>query len=124
MKTAKAEHGNFIDTSMADLIKSAIDGVSVSTVLTGEKSPFGLELTIDWPNELPIDRIDFGFISYNQGRAFMCLFKHDTFGPKLVYSENSHETLVRDLAKTKSILINERTEDGSRTYSVDLKYCL
>ncbi|EPT2758008.1 hypothetical protein ACVP6W_002261 [Vibrio cholerae] len=124
MKTAKAEHGNFIDTSMADLIKSAIDGVSVSTVLTGEKAPFGLELTIDWPNQLPIDRVDFGFISYNQGRAFMCLFKHDTFGPKLVYSENSHETLVSDLAKTKSMLIIERAENGSRTYSIELKYSI
>ncbi|EQB9026306.1 hypothetical protein ACYVOU_002539 [Vibrio cholerae] len=124
MNEAQTNHGNVIDTSMADLIKSAIDGVSVSTVLTGEKAPFGLELTIDWPNQLPIDRVDFGFISYNQGRAFMCLFKHDTFGPKLVYSENSHETLVSDLAKTKSMLINERAENGSRTYSIELKYSI
>lgn len=124
MNEVQTNHGNVIDTSMADLIKSAIDGVSVSTVLTGEKAPFGLELTIDWPNELPVEKVDFGIVSYNQGHSFMCLFKHDTFGPKLVYSENSHETLVRDLAKTKSILINERAGNGSRIYSVELKYCL
>ncbi len=32
MKTAKAEHGNFIDTSMADLNKSAIDCARIGRI--------------------------------------------------------------------------------------------
>jgi len=124
MKNAKTAHGNVIDTSMAGLMKSSMDGVSVSTVLTGDKSPFGLELTLDWPNKLPTERVDFGIVSYNDGHSFMCLFSYGTRGPQLVYSENSHGSLVRDLAKTKLISIKERAIDDSRTYQVELKYCL
>lgn len=123
MDKAKTERGNVIDASMAGLIKSSLDGVTVNTVLTGDKLPYGLELTLDWPNELPVDKVDFGIVSYNDGHSFMCLFSYGSFGPRLIYSENSNETLVKDLAKTTSILIKESSIDDSRTYQVELKYC-
>lgn len=124
MDKAKTEHGNVINTSMAGLIKSSLDGVTVNTLLTGDKLPYGLELTLDWPNELPVEKVDFAIVSYNDGHSFMCLFSYGSFGPRLIYSENSNEELVKDLAKTTSIKIEERSVNDSRTYQVKLKYCL
>lgn len=123
MEKARTKKGTEIDASTAGLIKSAIDGVSVNVVLTGDELPFGLELTMNWPNGLPKTKVDFGIASYNEGHSFFCLFSNGSYGPKQIYSENSHSSLVRDLAKTKTIIINEIASDGARTYHAELKYC-
>lgn len=123
MEKAMTENGDLIDVSMAENIKSSLDGVSVQVALSGDYIPYGLNITLTWPESLPCQEVDFAIISYNMGHSFLCLFSYGTFGLKLVYSENCHPLLAKDLAKTYRATLKEVSKDAHREYTVDLKHC-
>lgn len=123
MKNARTEQGTVVSTTTAGVIKSMIDGVTVKVHLAGEKSPYKLKLTLNWPDNLPEGRVDFALVAPNQGHSFMCLFAYGSFGPKLIYSENCHTCLAKDLQETKKVEITEIAQGDNRKYECDLKHC-
>ena len=109
---------------MGDL-KESIDKVAVTVTLLDDVKCYGLQLHFKWKKQAEIaKKVDFILISYNEGHSFLCAFKHGTFGPKLVYSENSNSDLIRDLKKTKSVEVIESwpSNDDVR-HTVELKHC-
>ena len=123
LSDAPMTDGHIIDINEAEEIKSIMDGVTVSTLLCGNQQPYKLELTLTWPNSLPEDKVDFAIVSYNDGYSFLCLFSYGSFGPTMVYSENCHPCLAKDLKKTKEVMITENSITTNRTYRVVLKHC-
>ncbi len=99
--------------------------VTVNTYLDGDNAPFVLQLTLNWPDSLPANKIDFALIATNSGHSFMCLFTYGTLGPKLVYSENCHSCLAKDLKHTNEVKITElaQVNDEKRVYTCELKHC-
>lgn len=123
MKSARTEQGTIVSTATAGVIKSMIDGVTVEVHLDGEVPPYKLKLTLNWPDNLPERRVDFALVAPNKGHSFMCLFAHGSFGPKLIYSENCHTCLAKDLQETKKVEITEIAQGVTRKYECDLKHC-
>ena len=125
MKTALTGHGTEVTTGEVSIIKAMLDGVTVNTRLNGDNAPFVLELTINWPDSLPTNKIDFALVATNNGHSFMCLFTYGTFGPKLIYSENCHSCLAKDLNHTNEVKITEiaQANDVKRVYLCELKHC-
>lgn len=125
MKTALTGHGTEVTTVEASIIKGMLDGVTVNARLNGDKAPFVLQLTLNWPDSLPTNKIDFALIATNNGHSFMCLFTYGAFGPKLIYSENCHFCLAKDLKHTNEVIITEvaQANDENRAYACELKHC-
>lgn len=126
MDKAKTAHGTIVTTSEAGLKKTMLDGVSVVVHLDCDVSPYRLKLALHWPDRLPTDRIDFALVAPNDGHSFLCLFQHGTFGPKMIYSENCHASLAKELQGTNVVEIAEIATDGAkkRDYTCQLKHCL
>lgn len=124
-KSQKAVNSDGVEvtTGEAQTVKSMLDGVTVKTLLIEEKALPELELSFHWPNELPKEKIDFVLVALNDGHAFMNAFRYGTFGLDQVYSENSHDYLVRALANTKTVLIKEFSQSNNRNYECQLKHC-
>lgn len=120
------ESRKLVTTSQIGDLKESMDGVGVSVTLLEDTKPNGLQLHFKWKKQTKCPKnVDFILISYNEGHSFLCAFRYGTFGPELVYSENSHSDLIKDLKKTKAVEIIESWPSNNKDvrYTVALKYC-
>lgn len=119
------EGGEVVTEAQMNDLKESMDGVAVTVTLLEDVKPNGLQLHFKWKKQAKIAKgVDFILISYNKGHSFLGAFKYGTFGLELVYSENSHSELIRDLKKTKTVKIIESwpSNDDVR-HTVELKHC-
>lgn len=120
IKITEAQSGGLsIDTEEAGYIKSLRDGVSVMALLN--ETPVSLELTFTWPI-LPDKPIDFVLISFNRGDSFLAAFRYGTFGPIMIYSENTNPSLIGPLKESITVSIKETDGENGRQYECELKY--
>ena len=115
--------GQKIGTGEALLAKEAMDGVIATALICYNQSPPGLELTLSWTGDLPGQKIDFVMVAPNEGYSFLAAFRYTNFGLEMTYSENSNPMMVNALAKSKTALIKEVSNDGNREYQCELKHC-